>query len=106
MQKDKRISKAMRLARRYADGGLFDPTPMNPPEVRTPNDRVRSGHQEFEQGYAPAGSMPWEAPRWRRGINSRGQEVNIIKANKGGRIKNRINAALNIARRKKKHATG
>jgi hypothetical protein len=84
MQKDKRISKAMRLARRYADGGLFDPTPMNPPEVRTPNERVRSGHQEFEQGYAPAGSMPWEAPRWRRGINSRGQEVSIIKAADGG----------------------
>lgn len=89
------IDQALRIARRYgkryADGGdvsrlVFDPTPMNSPAAKTPNRRVMEGHQEYEQGYGPAGSMPWEAPRWRKGINSRGQDVDIIKAAEGGNM--------------------
>ena len=97
----------MRLAKRYAkraaDGGMiFDPDYLKSSPEKSAKQRVMEGHQEFEQGYGPAGSMPWEAPRWRKGINSRGQEVNIIKAAAGGRAPSLDDI---IERIRGKHAT-
>lgn len=53
--------------------GLFDPTPMTPP--KSPNQRVREGHQEFEQGYIRG----WDTGDRSTIMNTRGQTLEARK---------------------------
>lgn len=77
---------ARRYGKKYADGGsirdvMFDPTPMT---RKTPNQRVREGHQEFESGYVRG--WDWnDGPDYPVGIkNMRGQDLQLRRAADGG----------------------
>ena len=86
------IQNAMRIARKYADGGFLDPKPMGPEQrfraapQKSPNQRVGEGHQEFEKGYARG--WDWnDGPDYPVGIkNMRGQDLQLRRAADGGAV--------------------
>lgn len=57
----------------YNEGRLFDPEPMTPP--KSPNQRVREGHQEFEPGYVKG----WDTGDQTKIMNMRGQQLDARK---------------------------
>ena len=86
------IQNAMRIARKYADGGFLDPKPMSQPQQfrtapqKSPRQRVLEGHQDLEPGYIRG--WDWnDGPDYPVGIkNMRGQDLQLRRAADGGAI--------------------